>query len=112
MYFVRKVTTSHFLGDSEPKFKRGFFDKIDLKARTAQQESNGNIWQQWVNTQSDILPDRLLIVYQYYNTTLPSSAPVERLFSLSKRVLAPTRTLLSDENFKMMVLVAANTKSS
>lgn len=42
-----------------------------------------------------------------YNTSLPSSAPVERLFSLGKRVLSPMRTLLSDNNFEVLVMLAA-----
>ncbi len=42
------------------------------------------------------------------NTGLPSSAAVERLLSLGGRVLTPTRTLLSDEHFEMLVFLKAN----
>ena len=42
------------------------------------------------------------------NTGLPSSAAVERLFSLGKRVLSPLRTLLSDNHFEMVVFLKAN----
>ena len=38
-----------------------------------------------------------------YNTAIPSSAAVERLFSLEKDVLKPRRPGLSDEHFEMLV---------
>ena len=38
-----------------------------------------------------------------YSTAIPSSAAVERLFSLGKDVLKPKRSGLSDEHFEMLV---------
>ena len=42
------------------------------------------------------------------NTPLPSSAAVERLFSLGKDILRPKRASLSDEHFEMMVFLKGN----
>ena len=43
-----------------------------------------------------------------YNTTLPSSAAVERLFSLDKDILKPKRCGLSDEHFEMLAFLKGN----
>ena len=40
-----------------------------------------------------------------YNTAVPSSAAVERLFSLGKDVLKPKRGRLSDKHFEMLVFL-------
>ena len=41
------------------------------------------------------------------NTTLPSTAAVERLFSLGKDILKPKRGGLSDEHFEMLAFLKA-----
>ena len=45
-----------------------------------------------------------------YNTTIPSSAPVERLFSLVGITLTPKRSKLSDKTLEMLVLLRAKGK--
>ena len=46
-----------------------------------------------------------------YNTAIPSSAGVERLFSLGKDVLKPKEAGLSDEHFEMLVFLKGNTSN-
>ena len=43
-----------------------------------------------------------------YNSILPSSAPVERLFSFGGMVNTPKRQNLGDELFEMLVLLKVN----
>lgn len=40
-----------------------------------------------------------------YNTTLPSSAPVKRMFSFASIINAPRRHALFDVNFEKMILL-------
>ena len=44
----------------------------------------------------------LMNLFIQYNTALPSSAAVERLFSVGKDVLKPKRSGLTDEHFEML----------
>ena len=47
-------------------------------------------------------------VFLKYNTPIPSSAPVERLFSFAGMVDTPRRKCLTDTNFEKLVLLKAN----
>ena len=43
-----------------------------------------------------------------YNTSIPSSAAVERLFSIGKDILRAKRASLSDSNFEMLIFMKGN----
>ena len=47
-----------------------------------------------------------------FNTTVPSSAPVERLFSQAGLILTPRRNSLSDEFFETLLLLKKNANFS
>jgi hypothetical protein len=43
-----------------------------------------------------------------YNTTIPSSAPVERLFSFAGMIHNPKRNRLADNLFEQLVILKGN----
>ena len=47
-------------------------------------------------------------IFLKFNTTIPSSAPVERLFSFGSIILQGRRGRLTDKNFEKLILMKAN----
>ena len=43
-----------------------------------------------------------------YNSILPSSGPVERMFSIANNVNNPKRNKLNDTNFALLILLKVN----
>ena len=50
----------------------------------------------------------LMDLFVRFNTPIPSSAAVERLFSIAKDILRDKRSSLSDENFNMLLFMRGN----
>jgi hypothetical protein len=50
----------------------------------------------------------LVDLFVKYNTPVPSSASVERLFSIGKDIFRAKRASLSDENFEMLLFMKGN----
>jgi len=47
-------------------------------------------------------------MFMKYNSAIPSSAPVERLFSYAGMVLTKEHGCMTDENFEQQLLLKAN----
>jgi len=62
----------------------------------------------WIDNAVEI--HQIKTVLTKYNTTLPSSAPVERLFITAGQIEVPRRNLLSDSMFKKLLLLKVNQK--
>ena len=52
--------------------------------------------------------DTIKDLFIKFNTSIPSSAAVERLFSTGKDVLKPKRSHLTDKHFKMLLFLRKN----
>lgn len=50
----------------------------------------------------------LIDLFLKYNTAVPSSAAVERLFSTAKDIFKDKRASLSDDNFEKLVIMKGN----
>ena len=87
---------------------KSYFWRFEKRAKEMQQDDVKGlfqIWTQWCGSSSHEIPSKLRHAFIDFNTTIPSSAAVERTFSLAKRVLSPTRTQLADDSFEMMVML-------
>lgn len=51
-------------------------------------------------------------IFIKYNTALPSSASVERLFSVAGDICSKKRSRMSDKNFKDTLLCKVNLKTN
>ena len=47
-------------------------------------------------------------IFLKYNTVLPSSSPVERLFSMANQIMTPRQNRLSDDVFENLLFLKQN----
>lgn len=64
-------------------------------------------------TDSVFMGEQALVnLFLKYNTGIPSSAAVERMFSIGKLILRDNRTRLSDDNFERLMFIKGNMNTS
>lgn len=113
---VRKITSSNV--DMEERCSDSgdddFFQSLEGSSTTPHNKEDLEVLHYFQDTSKNLscllhYPN-VLKVFKRYNTALPSSAPVERLFSFSGMIHNPKRTRLSDAKFEQLVLLKANGK--
>ena len=58
--------------------------------------------------EEDVEKKLVVVIFLKYNTPLPSSASVERLFSFGSDILRPKRSSLTSHNFEQLVFMKGN----
>lgn len=103
-----KTQTTQHLGSSTKEEDFFSFEEDEDTDATAETEVAGYL--RSVATQIDTLNQFPTIkkISLKHNAATPSSAPVERLFSLGSLILSPKRNRLSDQKFEKLLLLRYN----
>ncbi|XP_036330064.1 uncharacterized protein LOC118742246 [Rhagoletis pomonella] len=119
---VKSIVVSEFNTDTErvdnsEETNSQFFDFSFIDESTQQLElSQSSIEGEFIAYMVDKSPN-IIILHRYptikrayikYNAPLPTSAPVERLFSFASLLNAPRRGRLSDDSFEKLLLLKVN----
>lgn len=103
-------TDNDFDGDTSDTFFASLFSQS--KRRTS---SHADRVQEFLSSAApkqidanSFVDEKLKQLFIKYNTAVPSSAAVERLFSVGKDILKPKRCGLTDEHFEMLAFLKGN----
>ena len=97
----------HELGNPSKKRKKDFYNCFKAAPRLpcVTSEVDNFLNEDSASTDSILKYPNLVKMFVQYNTALPSSASVERLFSVGGQIFKPTRNRLSDSKFEMLLFL-------
>ena len=97
----------HELGNPSKKRKKDYYNCFKAAPRLpcVTSEVDNFLNENSASTDSILKYPSLVKIFVRYNTALPSSASVERLFSVGGQIFKPTRNRLSDSKFEMLLFL-------
>ncbi|XP_046632973.1 uncharacterized protein LOC124312489 isoform X2 [Daphnia pulicaria] len=101
--------------DAQPprkKAKKDFFKSLNPRKALETEELDRFLSDGSAASESILNFPILSRLFLRYNTALPSSASVERLFSVAGSIFKPTRSRLKDKNFEMLLFLKVNGDSN
>ncbi|KAK4021545.1 hypothetical protein OUZ56_003459 [Daphnia magna] len=98
-------------GDASPNKKKNFFESLYRPSSIpSTSELDMFLADQSAKTSSLLKYPKIKEMFLKFKAALPSSASVERLFSLGGSIFRPTKNRLSDANFEKMLFLKVNSK--
>lgn len=93
---------------SAKRRKKDFLKSLAPKEANATDEVDLYLADQSTSTNSILKYPLLAKIFRRYNTSLPSSASVERIFSVGGQIFKPTRNRLGEEMFEKLLFLKTN----